>query len=68
MGAVYAAAAQAPLTSLASAVELTGSYALTLPVLLAVAIAASVSRALCHGTIYTTSLLRKGIDLDEATP
>jgi CIC family chloride channel protein len=68
MGAVFAAAAQAPLTSLASAVEMTGSYALTLPVLLAVAIAAAISRALRHGSIYTTSLLRKGIDLDEAAP
>ena len=37
MGAVFTAAARAPLTSVASVVELTGDYALTLPVMLAVA-------------------------------
>ena len=36
MGAVFAAAAQAPLTALASVVEMTGNYTLTLPVMLAV--------------------------------
>lgn len=60
MGAVFAAAAQAPLTSLASAVEMTGNFALTLPVMLAVAIAAGISRKLRRGTIYTTKLLRQG--------
>ena len=39
MGAVFAAAAQAPLTSIASVVEMTGNYGLMLPVMLAVAIA-----------------------------
>jgi len=68
MGAVFAAAARAPLTSLASVVEMTGDFSLTLPVMLAVAIAASVSRALSYGTIYTTKLLRRGTDIDRATP
>ena len=53
-----------PLTSLASVVEMTGDYTLTLPVMLAVAIATVVSRALSYGTIYTTKLLRRGIDID----
>ena len=64
MGAVFAAAARAPLTSVASVVELTGDYTLTLPVMLAVAIATAVSRALSYGTIYTTKLLRRGTDID----
>jgi chloride channel protein, CIC family len=64
MGAVFASAAQAPLTSLASAVEMTGDYTLTLPVMLAVAIATATSRALSYGTIYTTKLLRRGTDID----
>ncbi len=64
MGAVFAAAARAPLTSVASVVEMTGDYTLTLPVLLAVAIATATSRALSYGTIYTTKLLRRGIDID----
>jgi CIC family chloride channel protein len=68
MGAVFAAAARAPLTSLASVVEMTGDYALTLPVMLAVAVATAVSRALSHGTIYTTKLLRRGTDIDRPAP
>src|SRR6202012_6186018 len=57
MGAVFAAAARAPLTSVASVVELTGDYTLTLPVMLAVAIATATSRAVSYGTLYTTQLL-----------
>ncbi len=68
MGAVFASAARAPLTSLASVVEMTGDFALTLPVMLAVAIAAAISRALSYGTIYTTKLLRRGTDIDRTTP
>ena len=68
MGAVFASAAGAPLTSLASVVEMTGDFALTLPVMLAVAIASTLSRALSYGTIYTTKLLRRGIDIDRTTP
>jgi CIC family chloride channel protein len=68
MGAVFTSAARAPLTSLASVVEMTGDFALTLPVMLAVAIATAVSRAISYGTIYTTKLLRRGQDIDRAAP
>jgi chloride channel protein, CIC family len=68
MGAVFASAARAPLTSVASVVEMTGDYVLTLPVMLAVAIASTISRALSYGTIYTTKLLRRGNDVDRAVP
>ena len=68
MGAVFTSAARAPLTSLASVVEMTGDFSLTLPVMLAVAIASAVSRALSYGTIYTTKLLRRGTDIDQAAP
>ena len=68
MGAVFTSAARAPLTSLASVVEMSGDFALTLPVMLAVAIASTVSRALSYGTIYTTKLLRRGTDIDRAAP
>lgn len=68
MGAVFTSAARAPLTSLASVVEMTGDFSLTLPVMLAVAIASTVSRGLSYGTIYTTKLLRRGTDIDRATP
>jgi len=68
MGAVFASAARAPLTSVASVVEMTGDYTLTLPVMLAVAVATAVSRGLSYGTIYTTKLLRRGQDIDRAAP
>jgi chloride channel protein, CIC family len=68
MGAVFTSAARAPLTSLASVVEMTGDFSLTLPVMLAVAIATAVSRSLSYGTIYTTKLLRRGIDIDRPAP
>jgi CIC family chloride channel protein len=68
MGAVFTSAARAPLTSLASVLEMTGDFSLTLPVMLAVAIASTVSRALSYGTIYTTKLLRRGTDIDRVVP
>jgi hypothetical protein len=49
-------------------VEMTGDFALTLPVMLAVAIASAISRAASYGTIYTAKLLRRGTDIDRATP
>lgn len=68
MGAVFTSAARAPLTSVASVIELTGDYGLTLPVMLAVAIATACSRALAYGSIYTTKLLRRGADIDRSAP
>ncbi|HEX3786470.1 MAG TPA: chloride channel protein [Pseudonocardiaceae bacterium] len=68
MGAVFAAAARGPLTALASVVEMTGDFTLALPVMLAIAISTTVSRAISYGTIYTTKLLRRGTDIDRATP
>ena len=68
MGAVFTSAARAPLTAVASVVEMTGDYTLTLPVMLAVALATATSRALSYGTIYTTKLLRRGADVDRAAP
>jgi CIC family chloride channel protein len=68
MGAVFTSAAQAPLTSLASVVELTGDFTLTLPVLLAVSIASFLSSIISYADIYTTKLLRRGIDVDRAAP
>ena len=67
MGAVFGAAAQAPLTAIASVVEMTGNFTLTLPVMLA---SASLRRlqALTYGSIYTTKLLRRGIDIERPRP
>jgi CIC family chloride channel protein len=68
MGAVFAGATQAPLTSIASVIEMTGNYALALPVMLAVGVAVGVSKRLSYGTIYTTKLLRRGIDIERPKP
>jgi hypothetical protein len=68
MGAVFTSTARAPLTPLASVVKMTGDFSRTLPVMLAVAIASTVSRGLSYGTICTTKLLRRGTDIDKTTP
>ena len=56
------------MTSIASVVEMTGNYSLTLPVMLAVGIAAGLSKRLTYGTIYTTKLLRRGTDIERTKP
>jgi chloride channel protein, CIC family len=68
MGGVFGAAAQAPLTSIASVVEMTGNFTLTLPVMLATGIAAALSKRLTYGSIYTAKLLRRGIDIERPKP
>ena len=64
MGGVFAGATQAPLTAIASVTEMTGNFGLTLPIMLAAGIAAALSRHLTYGNIYTTKLLRRGIDIE----
>ena len=65
MGGVFAGATQAPLTAIASVLEMTGNFTLTLPVMLACGIAAATSKQLAYGSIYTTKLLRRGIDIEQ---
>ena len=64
MGGVFGAAAQAPLTATASALEMTGNFSLILPALLVVGIASALSKHLSDGNIYTTKLLRRGVDIE----
>lgn len=66
MGAVFAGATQAPLASIASVVEMTGNYALMLPVMLAIGVSVELSRRISGATIYTRKLLRRGVDIDLA--
>jgi len=67
MGGVFAAA-EAPLTAIASVVEMTGNFTLTLPVMLACAVSAAVSKQISYGSVYTTKLLRRGIDIERPRP
>jgi CIC family chloride channel protein len=64
MAAVLAATSHAPITALLLAFELTQSYGVILPVMMAVALATLLSRALRRHSIYTEKLLLRGIDLD----
>ena len=64
MGGVFAAAAQAPLTSIASVAEMTGNFTLTLPIMLACGVASQLAKRITYGSIYTTKLLRRGIDIE----
>jgi chloride channel protein, CIC family len=63
MGAVFAGAARTPITAVLIMFELTGEYRIILPLMLAIALAAGLSKLLSHDTIYTRKLLRRGIDL-----
>lgn len=64
MGAVFAGAARAPITAVIIMFELTGDYAIILPLMAAIVLAAGVSHLLTTDTIYTLKLRRRGIDLD----
>jgi chloride channel protein, CIC family len=64
MGAVFAAAARAPITAVIIVFELTGDYRIILPLMFAIVLATGVSRMLSRDdTIYTLKLRRRGIDL-----
>jgi chloride channel protein, CIC family len=63
MGAVFAAAARAPITAVIIIFELTGDYRIILPLMFAIALAAGVSGLLSRDTIYTLKLRRRGIDI-----
>jgi CIC family chloride channel protein len=66
MGAVFAAAARAPMTAVLIIFELTGEYQVILPLMFAIALAAGVGNLLSGDTIYTLKLRRRGIDLGRA--
>ncbi len=64
MGAVFAAAAGAPITAVIIVFELTGDYSVILPLMVAVVVAEGLGRLLSPSTVYTRKLLRRGIDID----
>jgi CIC family chloride channel protein len=63
MGAVFAAAARAPITAVIIIFELTGNYRIILPLMFAIALSAGISSLLSRDTIYTLKLRRRGIDI-----
>jgi CIC family chloride channel protein len=64
MAALFGAATRAPFTAVIIIFEMTGDYQLILPLMAAVSISTAISSMLTRGTIYTTRLLRQGIDID----
>lgn len=61
MAAMTAATTHAPLMACVLVFELSGDYAIVLPLVLATAIATLVSRRLHRASIYTSELRRRGI-------
>jgi len=63
MGAVLGAAIQAPMTAIMMGFELTGSYAVILPLMTSCVIATVVHRRLMRHSIYAQALIDRGIDI-----
>jgi CIC family chloride channel protein len=68
MGAVFAAASRAPITSVLIIFELTGDYQIILPLMFSIALAVPIGHFLSEDTIYTAKLRRRGIDVGRARP
>jgi chloride channel protein, CIC family len=64
MGGVAAAIAHAPATMALMLAEMTGNYAIILPLLVTIAIASLVSRVVFRHSLYVQSLLDRGVRLD----
>ncbi|VAX21593.1 Chloride channel protein [hydrothermal vent metagenome] len=63
IGAVMAAVAQAPMTNILMAYELTGNYEIILPIMTACIIATYVMTWLSDESLYTEKMRRRGIHL-----
>ena len=63
MASVFAAAAQAPITSFLILFEMTRDYAMILPLLIAVVTSTLLAHKLSRENIYTIKLARRGITL-----
>ncbi|MFY9779704.1 MAG: chloride channel protein [Candidatus Baltobacteraceae bacterium] len=62
MAAVFAAAAEAPITSITIVFEMSSDYTIVLPLMISTVIATLLGRRLCGYTIYEMKLVRQGID------
>jgi CIC family chloride channel protein len=62
MAALFAAAAEAPITAIMIVFEMSGDYTIILPLMIATVIASVLGRRLINGTVYELKLMRRGID------
>ncbi len=67
MGAVVAGATLAPLTGVLMMFELTGSYQIVIPLLVACGTAAGVVQGMLGGSIYTIGARRRGVQLSRSS-
>jgi CIC family chloride channel protein len=65
MGALVSATTHGPLAAILILFEMTGSYKIILPVMLACIIATIASGQLLRDSIYTLKLARRGVDIKE---
>ena len=65
MGALVSSTIRTPLTSILMIVEMTGDYALILPLVISIIISTALSAYLLKPSVYTLRLLRRNIDLDK---
>jgi chloride channel protein, CIC family len=63
MGAVVAGATHAPITAILIIFELTGDYAIILPLMISCIIATLIATRLERASIYTLKLIRRGVDI-----
>jgi CIC family chloride channel protein len=62
MAAVFAAAAEAPITAIVIVFEMSDDYTIILPLMIATVIATILGRRLIGSTVYELKLQRRGID------
>lgn len=62
MAAVFAAAAEAPITSIVIVFEMSNNYTIILPLMVCTVLASLLGRRLVGGTVYELKLIRRGID------
>jgi CIC family chloride channel protein len=63
MGAMVAGTTYAPITAILILFEMTGSYSIILPLMITCILATMINSSVRRGSIYTTKLLRRGIDI-----
>jgi CIC family chloride channel protein len=66
MASTVAATTHAPLMAAALAFEMSGDYALVVPLLLATSLATATSKALRAESVYASELWRKGVEWDRS--
>ena len=65
MGALVSSITRTPLTSILMIFEMTGDYALILPLMIFIIISTALSAYLLKPSVYTLRLLRRNVDLDK---